>query len=68
VIAAQGAGLRVLNIKGIWVKEEHMHYMYDIVRKCNQLVKLYVPYIANDRLLEEIGKGTPVQWPLCLIG
>ncbi|XP_017075395.2 uncharacterized protein LOC108110722 isoform X1 [Drosophila eugracilis] len=56
VIAAQGAGLRVLNIKGIWVKEEHMHYMYDIVRKCNQLVKLYVPYIANDRLLEEIGK------------
>ncbi|KPU73819.1 uncharacterized protein Dana_GF15683, isoform C [Drosophila ananassae] len=56
VIAAQGAGLRVLNIKGIWVKEEHMHYMYEIVRRCKQLVKLYVPYIANDQLLEEIGK------------
>ncbi|KAH8391857.1 hypothetical protein KR215_005918 [Drosophila sulfurigaster] len=54
VIAAQGAGLRVLNLKGIWVKEDHMHYMYEIVRRCKQLVKLYVPYIANDQLLEEI--------------
>lgn len=54
VIAAQGSGLRVLNLKGIWVKEDHMHYMYDIVRRCKQLVKLYVPYIANDQLLEEI--------------
>ncbi|XP_017855430.1 uncharacterized protein LOC108608527 isoform X2 [Drosophila busckii] len=54
VIAAQGSGLRVLNLKGIWVKEEHMHYMYAIVRRCKQLVKLYVPYIANDQLLEEI--------------
>ncbi|XP_023031610.1 uncharacterized protein LOC6642620 isoform X1 [Drosophila willistoni] len=57
VIAAQGAGLRVLNIKGIWVKEEHMHYMYDIVKRCKHLVKLYVPYIANDQLLEEISKS-----------
>ncbi|TDG53567.1 hypothetical protein AWZ03_000382 [Drosophila navojoa] len=54
VIAAQGAALRVLNLKGIWVKEEHMHYMYEIVRRCKQLVKLYVPYITNDELLEEI--------------
>ncbi|XP_023170784.1 uncharacterized protein LOC111599380 isoform X3 [Drosophila hydei] len=54
VIAAQGAALRVLNLKGIWVKEEHMHYMYEIVRRCKQLIKLYVPYIANDQLLEEI--------------
>ncbi|XP_030384163.1 uncharacterized protein LOC115631531 isoform X2 [Scaptodrosophila lebanonensis] len=57
VIAAQGAGLRVLNLKGIWVKEEHMHYMYAIVQRCKQLTKLYVPYIANDRLLEEIAKS-----------
>ncbi|XP_064541831.1 uncharacterized protein LOC135430923 [Drosophila montana] len=54
VIAAQGAGLRVLNLKGIWVKDDHMHYMYEIVRRCKQLIKLYVPYIANDQLLEEI--------------
>lgn len=54
VIAAQGAGLRVLNLKGIWVKDEHMHYMYEIVKKCQYLTKLFVPYIANDELLKEI--------------
>lgn len=56
VIAAQGTGLRVLNLKGVWVKEEHMHYMFEIVKKCSNLTKLYVPYIANDELLEVIGK------------
>lgn len=56
VIAAQGAGLRVLNLKGIWVKDEHMHYMFEIVKKCQYLTKLYVPYIANDDLLEVIAK------------
>ncbi|XP_067623600.1 uncharacterized protein [Eurosta solidaginis] len=56
VIAAQGTGLRVLNLKGVWVKEEHMHYLFDIVRKCKYLTKLFVPYIANDDLLEVIGK------------
>lgn len=55
VIAAQGTGLRVLNLKGIWVKEEHMHYMFEIVKKCSYLTKLYIPYIANDELLEVIG-------------
>lgn len=54
VIAAQGAGLRVLNLKGIWVKDEHMHYMFEIVKKCQYLTKLYIPYIANDDMLEVI--------------
>ncbi|XP_017477209.1 PREDICTED: uncharacterized protein LOC108367135 isoform X1 [Rhagoletis zephyria] len=57
VIAAQGTGLRVLNLKGVWVKEEHMHYLFEIVRKCKHLTKLFVPYIANDDLLEVIGKN-----------
>ncbi|XP_055858350.1 uncharacterized protein LOC129920881 [Episyrphus balteatus] len=56
VIAAQGTGLRTLNLKGIWVKEEHMHYMFDIMKKCSYLTKLYIPYIANDELLEVIGR------------
>lgn len=55
VIAAQGAGLRVLNLKGIWIKDEQMHYMFEIVKKCQCLTKLYVPYIANDDLLKVIG-------------
>ncbi|XP_037949759.1 uncharacterized protein LOC119680835 isoform X1 [Teleopsis dalmanni] len=56
VIAAQGSGLRVLNLKGVWVKEEHMHYMFEIIKKCQYLTKLFVPYIANDDLLEVIAK------------
>ena len=30
IIAMQGRGLRYLNLKGIWVKEEHMHYMNSV--------------------------------------
>lgn len=56
VIAAQGTGLRVLNLKGVWVKEEHMFYMFEIIKKCQYLTKLYVPYIANDDLLQSISK------------
>lgn len=33
-----------------------MHYMFEIVKKCRYLNKLYVPYIANDELLEVIAK------------
>lgn len=57
IIAAQGTGLRILNLKGIWVKDEHMHYMFKIVEKCPHLTKLYIPYIANDGLLEVISKN-----------
>ncbi|XP_075151817.1 uncharacterized protein LOC142225862 isoform X2 [Haematobia irritans] len=56
VIAAQGTGLRVLNLKGVWIKEEHMIYMFEIIKKCQYLTKLYVPYIANDDLLESISE------------
>lgn len=60
VIAAQGAGLRVLNLKGVWVKEEHMPYMLAIVRQCRCLRRLCIPYIATDDLLEQIaGKDGP---------
>lgn len=57
VIATQGHGLRDLNLKGVWVKDEHMQYMFDIVKKLTHLTNLSIPYIANDDLLEEIGKN-----------
>lgn len=56
VIAAQGSGLRTLNLKGVWVKEDHMHYMFEIIRKCPNLTKLCIPYIANDDLLDVVAK------------
>lgn len=56
VIASQGTSLRVLNLKGVWVKDEHMCYMYKIVQRLTHLTNLSIPHIANDELLEEIGK------------
>lgn len=54
VIAAQGTGLRALNLKGVWVKEDHMSYMYEIIRNCTHLTRLCIPYIATDDLLKYI--------------
>uniref|UniRef100_A0A182JDX8 F-box domain-containing protein n=1 Tax=Anopheles atroparvus TaxID=41427 RepID=A0A182JDX8_ANOAO len=54
VIAAQGRGLRQLNLKGVWVKEECMCYMFEIVKRLPHLTKLTIPHIANDNLLKHI--------------
>ncbi|XP_037042341.1 uncharacterized protein LOC119078746 isoform X2 [Bradysia coprophila] len=54
VIAAQGSGLTALNLKGVWVKHEHMNYMYEIMKNCTKLTKLSIPYIATDELLKYI--------------
>ncbi|XP_053658274.1 uncharacterized protein LOC128707348 [Anopheles marshallii] len=54
VIAAQGRGLRQLNMKGVWVKEECMCYMFEIVKHLPHLTKLTIPHIANDNLLKHI--------------
>jgi hypothetical protein len=52
VIAAQGHGLRNLNMKGVWVKEENMNFMYAVVKNLPNLTRLSIPYIANDELLK----------------
>lgn len=54
VIAAQGRGLRQLNMKGVWVKEEFMCFMYEIIKHLPHLTKLTIPHIANDNLLKHI--------------
>lgn len=51
VIGMQGCGLRYLNLKGIWIKEENMDLMFRIVKNLPNLVKLVIPYIATDDLL-----------------
>ncbi|XP_055638039.1 uncharacterized protein LOC129776421 isoform X2 [Toxorhynchites rutilus septentrionalis] len=55
VIAEQGRGLRQLNMKGVWVKEENMCFMYEIIKHLPHLSKLIIPHIANDDLLKHIG-------------
>lgn len=59
VIGAQGLGLKSLNMKGIWIKEEQMFSMYSLIKKCSHLTRLSIPYIANDELLKEISANSP---------
>uniref|UniRef100_A0A336LVF7 CSON005624 protein n=1 Tax=Culicoides sonorensis TaxID=179676 RepID=A0A336LVF7_CULSO len=59
VIAAQGHGLRMLNLTGVWVKDDHMHYLHDILKNLPNLVTLLVPYIGTDELLTWIAKFNP---------
>uniref|UniRef100_A0A8D8B8R0 (northern house mosquito) hypothetical protein n=1 Tax=Culex pipiens TaxID=7175 RepID=A0A8D8B8R0_CULPI len=55
VIAAQGRGLRQLNMKGVWVREEYMCFMFEIIKALPNLTKLTIPHVANDNLLKHIG-------------
>ncbi|XP_063700271.1 uncharacterized protein LOC134830652 [Culicoides brevitarsis] len=59
VIAAQGRGLKSLDLSGVWVKIEHMHYLHEILKNLPNLVSLIVPYIATDDLLCWIAKYNP---------
>jgi hypothetical protein len=54
VISMQGDGLRVLNLKGIWLKEEMMCLMFNIIKNLSNLIKLVIPYIANDEVLYHV--------------
>lgn len=54
VIAMQGKGLRYLNLKGIWLKEDNMNFMLSIIKNLQNLYKLVIPYIATDDLLKHI--------------
>lgn len=56
IIAVQGTGLRTLNLKGIWIKEENMFYLYSIIKKCFHLTRLYIPYVANDDVLHVVSR------------
>lgn len=59
VIAAQGHGLRVLNMKGVWVKDDNMFYMEQIVKSCPQLHTLITPHIATDDMLQWVAQYNP---------
>lgn len=55
VITAQGRGIRYLNLKGVWVKEDNMSFMYELIKHLPYLKRLIIPHIANDDLLKHIG-------------
>jgi len=51
VVAMQGRGLKYLNLKGIWLKEDNMSLMFNIIKNLSNLVKLVIPYIPTDDLM-----------------
>lgn len=60
LIIEQGHHLTSLNLKGVWVKDEHLTLMYHLIRNLSNLTVLNIPYIANDEVLKYIGEHNKV--------
>uniref|UniRef100_A0A2A4K0C4 F-box domain-containing protein n=1 Tax=Heliothis virescens TaxID=7102 RepID=A0A2A4K0C4_HELVI len=60
LIMEQGHHLTALNLKGVWVKEDHLPIMYQLLKNLPNLTVLNIPYIANDEVLKYIGKYNKV--------
>lgn len=60
LIVEQGRHLTSLNLKGVWVKEEHLTLMYQLIKNLPNLTVLNIPYIANDEVLKFIGEHNKV--------
>lgn len=60
LIIEQGHHLTSLNLKGVWVKDEHLTLMYHLIKNLPNLTVLNIPYIANDEVLKYIGECNKV--------
>lgn len=60
LITEQGHHLTSLNLKGVWVKDEHLTLMYHLIKNLTNLTVLNIPYIANDEVLKYIGEHNKV--------
>ncbi|XP_053610669.1 uncharacterized protein LOC128675350 [Plodia interpunctella] len=60
LITEQGHHLTSLNLKGVWVKDEHLALMYQLIKNLSNLTALNIPYIANDEVLKFIGEHNKV--------
>ncbi|CAH1639225.1 unnamed protein product [Spodoptera littoralis] len=60
LIMEQGHHLTALNLKGVWVKDDHLPIMYQLLKNLPNLTCLNIPYIANDEVLKYIGKYNKV--------
>lgn len=60
VIVEQGRHLTSLNLKGVWVKDEYLPLMYELIKNLTNLTVLSIPYIANDEVLKFIGEHNKV--------
>ncbi|CAH0588956.1 unnamed protein product [Chrysodeixis includens] len=60
LITEQGHHLTALNLKGVWVKDELLPVLYQLLKNIPGLTCLNIPYIANDEVLKYIGKYNKV--------
>lgn len=60
LLIEQGHHLTALNLKGVWVKEEYLSLMYQLLKNLTNLTVLNIPYIANDEVLKYIGEHNKV--------
>jgi hypothetical protein len=60
LLIEQGHHLTSLNLKGVWVKDEHLTLMYHLLKNLTNLTVLNIPYIANDEVLKYIGEHNKV--------
>ncbi|KAJ8712422.1 hypothetical protein PYW07_005264 [Mythimna separata] len=60
LIMEQGHHLTALNLKGVWVKDDHLTIFYQLLKNLPNLTCLNIPYIANDEVLKYIGKYNKV--------
>ncbi|CAK1587087.1 unnamed protein product [Parnassius mnemosyne] len=60
LITEQGRHLTALNLKGVWVKDEHLPLFYQLIKNLTNLTSLNIPYMANDEVLKYIGEHNKV--------
>lgn len=60
LIMEQGHHLTALNLKGVWVKDDQLPILYQLLKNLPNLTCLNIPYIANDEVLKYIGKYNKV--------
>ncbi|KAK7067706.1 hypothetical protein SK128_023429 [Halocaridina rubra] len=56
VIAKNGESIHQLDLRGIWVNQEHKGALLRVLRKLSEVRKLTLRYICDDEVLSTLGK------------
>ncbi|KAJ9598487.1 hypothetical protein L9F63_010840 [Diploptera punctata] len=57
VVGEQGTDLQILDLRGVWVKGDETQKLHQVLEKLSNLKELYIPHIANDKVLETLGRN-----------
>ncbi|XP_037800769.1 uncharacterized protein LOC119595731 [Penaeus monodon] len=51
-----GAGIQTLDLRGVWIREEHRYFLIKALRKLQDVRKLTLRYNCDDEMLATLGK------------